>query len=152
MINYHLDVLKATRKNIFKSVEHLSNEQLNIIPDGFNNNLIWNLGHVIVTHQLLCYNLAGEMPHVSNEMISAYRKGTRPDGIVSDAGIKEIKELAFSTLDLFQKDIDNKLFKNYKDYPTSYGITLTTFEDAAIFNNVHEAMHLGNILSIRKLV
>lgn len=152
MINYHLDVLRATRKNMFDAVEHLSNEQLNIIPEGFGNNLIWNLGHTIVTHQLLCYSLAGEKPHVSNEMIAAYRKGTRPAGTVSDDEIKLIKELAYSTIDLCKTDIENNIFKNYKDYPTSYGITLTSFQDALIFNNVHEGMHFGNVLSMRKLV
>jgi hypothetical protein len=29
------------------------------IPEGFNNNLIWNIGHIIVSQQLLVYKLSG---------------------------------------------------------------------------------------------
>jgi len=32
-------------------------EQLNKIPEGFNNNLIWNIAHCVVTQQLLCYKV-----------------------------------------------------------------------------------------------
>jgi hypothetical protein len=33
-------------------------DQLNTIPEGFNNNLIWNIGHIIVSQQLLVYKLS----------------------------------------------------------------------------------------------
>ena len=52
-MQYHLDIIKQTRANIIKMTEAQSLEMLNQIPEGFNNNLVWNLGHVIVTQQLL---------------------------------------------------------------------------------------------------
>jgi hypothetical protein len=30
-------------------------EQLNTIPEGYNNNLIWNIAHIIVVQQMLVY-------------------------------------------------------------------------------------------------
>ena len=77
--SYLFELLKATRKNILKTHEGLSIEQLNLTPEGFNNNLIWNFGHVIATQQILCYSLSGNKAFVSNDLIEAYRKGTKPE-------------------------------------------------------------------------
>ncbi|MBD1422623.1 DinB family protein [Sphingobacterium chuzhouense] len=41
-----------TSRGIYLSYfENYSLDQLNKIPNGFNNNLIWNIGHIIVTRQ-----------------------------------------------------------------------------------------------------
>ncbi len=151
-MQYHFTTLKATRQNILKMVDGLTTEQLNKIPEGFNNNLAWHLGHVLITQQLLNYKLAGLSPKVSDEWIAKYRKGTKPEAPITEAEITDIKtQLTTSIADL-EKDFSEGIFKNYKTYPTSYGVELTSIEDAVAFNNVHEAMHLGNVISMRKLV
>jgi len=40
------NTLRQTRKNILSVIEAYDKEQLNYIPEGFNNNLIWNLGRL----------------------------------------------------------------------------------------------------------
>ena len=151
-MQYHFNALKATRQNILKMVDGLTTEQLNKIPEGFNNNLAWHLGHVLITQQLLNYKLAGLSPNVSDEWIAKYRKGTKPEAVISEAEIAAIKEQLTTSISLLEKNFSEGIFKNYKTYPTSYGIELTSIDDAIIFNNVHEAMHLGNVISMRKLV
>ena len=152
IMQYHFNALKATRQNILKMVDGLTTEQLNKIPEGFNNNLAWHLGHVLITQQLLNYKLAGLSPNVSDEWIAKYRKGTKPEAVISEAEIAAIKEQLTTSISLLEKNFSEGIFKNYKTYPTSYGIELTSIDDAIIFNNVHEAMHLGNVISMRKLV
>jgi hypothetical protein len=43
-----------------KSVAALDLAQLNIVPDGFNNSIAWNIAHILVTQQLLHYKLSGK--------------------------------------------------------------------------------------------
>ena len=43
-------------------------------------------------------------------------------------------------------------FQNTHSYKTSTGFVIDTMEKAIIFNNFHESLHLGVIMSIRKLV
>jgi hypothetical protein len=46
----------TTSRNLYlRFFEEYSLEQLNKIPEGFSNNLIWNIGHVIVAQQSLVY-------------------------------------------------------------------------------------------------
>jgi predicted ribosome quality control (RQC) complex YloA/Tae2 family protein len=40
--------------------------------------------------------------------------------------------------------------KAFQPYETSYGLKLNTIEEAIRFNNVHEAMHLGYMMSQRR--
>jgi len=44
-------------------------EQLNKIPEGFSNNLIWNIGHIIVTQQVLIYKLSNLQGYIFGRII-----------------------------------------------------------------------------------
>lgn len=151
-MQYHFNALKATRQNILKMVDGLSTEQLNKIPEGFNNNLAWHLGHILITQQLLTYKLSGLSPKVSDEWITKYKKGSKPEGLISKEEIDAIKEQLTTSPADTEKDFADGVFQSFNTYPTSYGVTLNSAEDAIIFNNVHEAMHLGNLISMKKLV
>ncbi|MDP5139686.1 MAG: DinB family protein [Spirosomaceae bacterium] len=149
---YAFEILKITRNNILKTFDGLSIEELNRIPDGFNNNLIWNFGHVIATQQILCYGLSGNKAFVSNEIIDAYRKGTKPENVVSAEGLEELKKLSEAAVQQMEKDYAAGLFKEYKSYTTSYGTTISSIEEAIMFNNVHEGLHFGYCIALRKVI
>ncbi|MFT7612776.1 MAG: hypothetical protein ACI9J3_001742, partial [Parvicellaceae bacterium] len=38
----------------------------------------------------------------------------------------------------------------FTEYTTSYNITLKTVEEAIAFSNMHEALHLGYAMAIKK--
>ncbi|MFT5168066.1 MAG: hypothetical protein ACI8P3_003305 [Saprospiraceae bacterium] len=147
-----LTTLLATRNNILNIINQYDKEQLNHIPEGFNNNLVWNLGHVIVTQQLLCYKPSSAEIRIDPSLIDKYRKGSKPEGVVSDDEILQLKNYAFSTVRQMEDDYNNDLFETYNEYTTSFGVTIDSIESAMAFNNVHEGMHYGYILALRKLV
>jgi hypothetical protein len=147
-----LNVNTTSRNMISKILENHTLEQLNKIPDGFSNNLIWNIAHVVVTQQLLVYKISGLPMMVSDEMVEKYKKGTKPEQDVTQAEVDEIKSLLFKTIEKTKEDFDNGIFKNYQEYPTSTGFILNSAEDAMAFNNFHEGLHIGVLMSIRKLV
>lgn len=153
-MKFQFDILRVTRNNILKELEGLSIEQLNAIPDGFNNNIIWNVAHVVATSQLLIYGLSGTEFIVPKVIIDTNRKGSKPDETYSDALIQQIKSLALSTIDQLEMDYNTGLFSEnaFKKYPTSYGVTLSKVEEAIAFNNVHEGMHYDTVKMLKRLV
>ena len=151
-MSYHFDLLKRIRANFLNKIADLTTEQLNHTPEGLGNNIAWNLGHLVATQQLLCYRLAGVPCRVSDAVIDKYRKGTAPTEKIEAAEIEELKKLLIDTIEWTIEDFNNGLFKNYKTYPTSFGVTLTSSEDALSFNNIHEGMHYGNVIVMEKLV
>ncbi len=148
----HFDLIRTTRNNVLKVINDLSLDQLNHIPSGFNNNIAWNVAHLPVTMELLCYGLSGLPMHLSNEQISAYRKGTSPTSPLPQKDFNFFREQLTSGVDQLEQDYQNGIFKTYKTYPTSYDITLNTIEEAITFNYVHEAVHLGYIMAMKRLI
>jgi hypothetical protein len=145
-------VQKTIREILLKILDNHSLEQLNKIPAGYSNNLIWNVAHCISAQQVLVYKLSGLPMLVSDEFIDKYKKGTKPEGDVSQAEVDEIRGLLFSTLDKTEKDVNDGIFLNYTTYLTSMGFELTNVQDALDFVNYHEGIHTGIIMSIRKFV
>jgi hypothetical protein len=127
-------------------------EQLNKVPAGFSNNLIWNIAHIIVSQQLLAYGATGNTLLVSPEMVSAYRGGTRPERDVTQQEADEIKALLFATIEKTETDYRSGIFTAYTERKTALGFMLTTVEDAIVFNNYHEGIHLGMMMGLRKFL
>lgn len=154
MLDTDFRILQITRENIQKLISTFTLEQLNLVPPKMNNNLIWNLGHVIVTQQILCYKLSGLPMHLDNVYIEKYRKGTRPNPnqAISKEELDFLVKSLQSTQDQLKSDYENGIFQNYETYTTSYNMTLTSIQDAIRFNNVHEAMHLGTCLALKNLI
>jgi hypothetical protein len=146
------EVQKTIREILLKVLDQHSLEQLNKIPEGFNNNLIWNIAHCISSQQVLVYKLSGLPTLISDEFIDKYKKGTKPEGDVSQTEVDEIKELLFSTLNQTKKDFEGRIFIDYNAYTTSMGFDLNNVQDALDFVNYHEGIHTGIIMSIRKFV
>jgi hypothetical protein len=146
------EILKVTRQNILKLVNNLSEEQLLAIPKGFNNNILWNAGHILTANQRLCYSLAGQPMRIPEAYVAMYGKGTGPKEWKNSPDIKEVKELLLSSAEWIEQDYAAGVFKDYKEYQTSYGYMLKSIDEAITFNNVHEGVHLGVMMAMRKLV
>jgi len=116
-MDFTFQVLKNTRTIFNKIIENNALEDLNKIPKGFNNNIIWNIGHVVVSEQLLAYKLSGLESMLTDNMINKYRKDTKPEGDVSQEEVNEIKVLLSSTLKKTESDYTTGVFKNYRLTP-----------------------------------
>ncbi len=146
------DILLKSRQLTLSIIENLTNKQLNTIPKGFKNNIAWNVAHLLVTQQLLCYKLSGLECLVSNEMISNFQKGSAPNYTVSDEEFAIIKKQFLQFPIILAEDYSKGIFKNYTEYTTSVKVTLSTIEDGIDFNLYHEGIHLGVILQLLKFV
>ena len=146
------EILRLTRKNTVALLEGCSKEQLTTIPANYNNNVLWNAAHNLVTLQLLCYKLSENKVNLDSSLIDTFRKGTKAtENLKID--VEELKTLLISTADQLEEDYNKGLFKkDFDSYPTSYGFTLNSIEDAITFNNLHEGIHFGYMLAQKKAI
>lgn len=140
------------RKGFYAILKHTPKEELLKIPNGFNNNIWWNIAHVVVTQQRLTYKLSGLPMHISKEMDDKFSKGTVPNGDATDEEIELVKSLLFSTIEGTIADYENGVFESYNAYTTSAKVTLNNLSDAVSFNLFHEGLHLGSIFALQKAV
>lgn len=142
----------TSRNTLLQFLDNHTLEQLNKVPHGFSNNLIWNIGHIVVVQQMLVYNLSELPMMVSQEMVDRYKKGTRPEQEVTQAEVDAIRALLFDTITKTKADMDSGLFKTYRAFTTMSGYTVRSAEDAMAFNFYHEATHTGIMMGIRKFL
>jgi|SRR5690606_29537767 hypothetical protein len=147
-----LKAWKSGRKLLLPFFDHYSAEQLNFIPVGFNNNLIWNLGHIIVAQQSLVYKGSNLPMHITEDIVELYKPGTKPTRTITAAEIAELKTLLISVIDQTESDLQKGIFTHYNERHTITGFHLASLQDALEFNNFHEGLHLGCMMSIRKFL
>lgn len=150
---YLFDFSIAIRKKIVLLLSTLTEEQLNKIPEGFNNNLVWHLGHLVVSTPLLCYVRTGVDPEKLVPFADLYRNGTKPTKAVLQDDIYQLLSLLISTITDIQKDYAKGVFSQTQEYSThTFGINLKNFEEVLACCAMHDSVHWGNILAIVKLV
>jgi hypothetical protein len=147
-----IERLKKTRTYLLDLIKDLSVEQLNEIPLGFNNNIIWNLGHLIVSQQGLCYLRAGLKPVVDEQYFIDYKPQTKPNNFIQEDEINKIKTLFLSIIDKLETDYDQSSFSNFGTFTTPYSVEITDIDEAIDFMLFHEGLHTGYIMAMKRLL
>lgn len=142
------------RKAFIQLINTLTVEELNEIPAGFKNNIIWNFGHSIITTPALCYIRTGIWSDASSiKYFQDFKKDSVPSRNISAEEIAELKVLAISTIEGMREDYNKGVFNNVKSFSTTtYGAEMNGFEEVLITACGHDNMHLGYALAQIKLV
>ena len=67
--------LDFARGGTLKSVENVTEQEADIIPEGFANSIRWNLGHIYTVHEQFAFATAGERPVFRKDS----RRGLQPE-------------------------------------------------------------------------
>ena len=149
---HSINLLVQDRRLIREAVAGLPDEAWFVIPRGFDNNIAWNVGHILVTQQALHYRLSG-LPTATTKADSAmFKSGTSPAGWSQEPEPDRLLALLDETAVRLEQDFEAGVFTRFLPYTTGTGIQLQCLEDALAFNNFHEGLHLGSILALRNFL
>ena len=141
-----------TRKALLQILDNLSVEQMARIPKPHRNSIFWNVAHLLVTQQLILYRLSGLPMPLEEDFVQRYQKGSVAREEVPEEDMAFVRENLVPLCEQIKTDYSKGLFQKFSPYMTSTGIELTSFEDAIEFSAFHDGIHLGVVLSIKKLV
>lgn len=146
------EIAHFTRSALIGMLKGMTEEQYCKIPEGHKNSVFWNMAHLMVTQQLLLYRLSGLPLHIGEDLVERYGKGSFAKPEVSkedvDYVLNNLERLSVQA----EEDYKRGLFKSYKPYMTSTGIELSSIEDGINFSTFHDGIHLGVVLSLKKIV
>lgn len=151
-IPFVLQTIRSNRSFLSRMLEETPQPALLQVPEGFRNNIWWNIAHTLVVQQLLCYKLSGLPLHIDDSLVQRYSKGTAPSGFPDPEEMDSVRKSLTDTVDLLERDYGEGRFATYTEYTTSARVTLRSIEDALLFNLYHEGLHMGTIRSLQKLV
>ena len=117
-----LDSIQAILQKFSDSISALSENELNRIPKGFNNNIVWNYGHAVISSYLLLYVRTAVYPNYFVPFTEKYKIGSRPEGNVLFEEINELRWLAEKFASTVNQDFENGVFNTITPFSTStYG-------------------------------
>ncbi|RZF59928.1 DinB family protein [Sphingobacterium corticibacterium] len=143
-----------SRNAFIRLLDELTLDELNQIPEGFNNNIIWNFGHIVVSTQTLCYVRTGIRSDTSTvKYLDAYKKGSKPAYFVSIEEVNELKQLAISTIQKLQEDYQTGIFEKIVPFDTStFGVLINNIEELLITTVGHDNTHFGYAIAQRRII
>ncbi|MET3684360.1 hypothetical protein ABID56_002487 [Alkalibacillus flavidus] len=129
------------RNGLIQLTETMSEEELDRIPQGFNNNPRWNIGHALVTTDYLVTNAVGESSQLPAHYPHLFARGTSPQDWegktvpTKDELLEQLKANHQSLQQLIQGKLDQSIpFEMFH---------LKTVEDVVKFSTSHETLHSG---------
>ena len=150
MLQAAADILIGTRQRMANKLQELTPEQWFTQPDGFANNVAWNVGHLIMAQQGLCYARLGiDVPLGARmaEFRAMYGGGTSPADWDENPDTDELLRLFVELPQQMPTDIAAGKFEGYvKPDPVEGRFPPPdSVMHAMIFNQHHEGMHAGAI-------
>ena len=144
---------KKSRQSFLSLIEDLSLEELNEVPAGFNNNIVWNFGHIIVSTLGLCYIRSQAKPELALPFPGRFGKGTYPELPVTAEELQILKKLATTTIEQLEADLATDIFEKIEVVNTdTFQVPMQTIEEVMMGSVIHENLHLGTAKAQKQLL
>ncbi|WP_017812221.1 DinB family protein [Paenibacillus shenyangensis] len=139
------------RQNIQKYFENLPEQHRTTVPQGFNNNLHWQIGHIVTVTDGIVYGFAGKEPKLPKAYSEFFGPGTKPaewngEPPAWDEIIKVLNEQPEQLREVFADQLDTPVGK------------ADNFAGAKVINDLlelnlsHESSHSGMINAMSRLL
>jgi hypothetical protein len=150
MIQY-LNKLEEDRRLLLERTKDLTVDQYNVIPPGFNNNIIWNMGHILVVSESLLFQNSPYQRPVHEFMKSRFEKGSMPDGMVGEDDIFIIRHSLQQTAQFYKTCTGMDRSRDEIVSVRNSGLTAISNERMQ-FLLFHEDMHHRRIAKLLDIV
>ncbi|MEJ9226794.1 MULTISPECIES: DinB family protein [Priestia] len=154
MEHYICNQLNFARENTIKLVSHMDDAFTEIIPDGLNNNIKWNLGHIYVVQEKFAFSFAGEEINIPEHYNNIFAPGTKPsEWSIERPSLIELLNLLTLQNQRLNLILPKKLGeKSLQPYITSTGLKLRYIDEFLSFCLYHEGMHYNALKNIKSIL
>ncbi|NRD77603.1 DinB family protein [Bacillus sp. BRMEA1] len=140
---------ELTRSFVLKTVDALSENTVDVQPEGFNNTIHWHIGHILTCAEQFMFGFPKKSAHLPENYMQLFATGTKPANWQGD--VPSIQELSARLKDqiIRIKEIPAESFNERLKTPF---LGLETFGEVANFAVFHESNHLGQILAMKRMI
>ncbi|RJX37927.1 DinB family protein [Paenibacillus pinisoli] len=148
---YILNLFADLRKQILSVITGMSKVQIEHIPKGFNNNLHWQIGHVLTITDDLIFEFSGVGARMPQHYRTYFASGTSPSSWPEQP----------PGIDTLLKELENQMVEIGKKYDGRLAQPVAdenNFLQASVIGELfhvliaHESTHLGMIIAMSKVL
>ena len=141
--------VKTTREWILETFDKVSEEDMTKIPEGFKNNIHWQLGHVAGMMELPTAALTDSKSDDVKRFQKYFGYGTSPEDFDDETpSTEEVRALLEGQVprleDITEESLDEDLPREFMGMTKRY--------EQLSFMIIHEALHAGKIQEMSKLI
>ncbi|GEB33110.1 hypothetical protein BPA01_26900 [Brevibacillus parabrevis] len=140
------------RGMFLEGLSKTSEQEAEIVPAGFKNNIHWNIGHILLTQDYLLFGPA-EMK-CPPSYAALFSPGTKPADWQGD--VPSIEELAAQLKEQHARVKEQLQTKLNDPLPKPFQLgdkgVMNTYGEMMVFTLFHEGMHIGTISALRKAI
>jgi hypothetical protein len=127
-------------------------EILNEMPKGFNNNLLWNYGHIFVAQEYLLFTFLNEKHSVPPTYRELFNMGSTPKNWnVETPSLAEIRSYLVEQPKRMMETFSGRLEElGEKPFVLGPTVKFKTLGEVLGFANFHEGVHQGTITSLKR--
>lgn len=146
MGEYVIKQFVRTRIVLKQTLENIKPEICLTVPWGFNNNILWQAGHILTTAEFFLFKGKESIPESYQKL---FGPGTKPADWPTDVPYietllrqldEQLERIQAIDVNTFNEQLPKRLIGN------------ETKEELAAFAAFHEAMHVGQIQAMRRLI
>ena len=146
------DTYNLVRSLTLSALNSASEEAADIIPNGFHNNIRWNMGHILVTQDFFMYGPS--CPHLPASYPALFAPGTKPANWEGDIPslatlAAQLEEQKTRIQEEFAGRLDEKLPQPFQLGKKG---TMNTVGELLTFSLFHEGMHMNTFSLLNKVI
>lgn len=140
-----------TRNMLMNFAKSVNEETALVQPKGFNNNIHWHIGHVLVSAENFMFGYPQKSSNIPAQYASYFSMGTSPS--TWDDQVPSVQELLGCLKDQVERieGISEDFLK--QNLPFKFPVDgIETFSDLYALMLYHEADHLGQMKAMKKVI
>lgn len=142
--------MKEYRNYLLEVLEDVSHEEGEIVPDGFRNNIRWNVGHLFLDQYLWLEAITREEANYQKQFNDWFGFGTTPANFTDETPtLEELKDLLKRQIEHIKEVYGHRL---EEEFPPTSMENYTTIEQVLIRTIFHEGMHIQAVIDIIKCI
>ncbi|WP_053075012.1 DinB family protein [Ornithinibacillus californiensis] len=146
-----LKQMKFIRERTIALLDATSEELADEMPKGFRNNLRWQFGHIATSQENLIGYFLGLENTLPKSFTELFNRGTSPADWNQDVPtLVEIKALLKEQYERMLSLSTGRLEEEGSPLILGPEYKYETLAEAIDFTNFHEALHQGNIISLKR--
>jgi hypothetical protein len=142
--------LHAARGYMLSKLTDLTDEQWTAVPEGFSNNILWNIGHLLHSHNGMTYARSGIDTGLPEAYEGWFKGGTSPADWSDAPDVAEVRDRFQKQMTQIVDDYGAGKFSGFGSFELMPGYALETIEDVLAFIILHEGLHIEAITYLRK--
>ncbi|MFD1019916.1 DinB family protein [Thalassobacillus hwangdonensis] len=148
-----LSQLEFSRKRTITALKATTEAQADVIPEGFNNSIRWNLGHILLATENMLFSFLNEKGSLPGNYTVLFNGGTSPSAW-AETEIPPLPELD-TKLDEQLSRITEELAprlseKGPEPFQLGPEFKMEKLEDVLLFAIWHEGLHQGTITALKQ--